>query len=51
LKLSLSNGILSKCTLDENIATVKSLDFENLEFNMKSAEKEDEESVHVAKKH
>jgi sugar phosphate isomerase/epimerase len=50
LKLSLSNGIFRKCTLEENIAEVKRLGFENLEFNMKCVEEEDEEAVYVAKK-
>ncbi len=50
LRLSLSNGIFSKYPLDENIAAVRRLGFENLEFNMKCVEEEDEESVHVAKK-
>jgi len=50
LRLSLSNGIFSKLTLDENIAAVRRLGFENLEFNMKCVEEEDEESVYTAKK-
>jgi len=50
LKLSLSNGIFSKRTLDENLAAVSRLGFENLEFNMKCVEKEDEDSVYTAKK-
>jgi sugar phosphate isomerase/epimerase len=50
LKLSLSNGIFSKYPLDENIAAVRRLGFENLEFNMKCVEEEDEESVYTAKK-
>jgi sugar phosphate isomerase/epimerase len=32
------------------LATVRKLDFENLEFNMKCVEKEDEDSVYTAKK-
>lgn len=48
--LSLSNGVFSKLPLDENIAAVKRLGFENLEFNMKSVAEEDEESVYTAKK-
>jgi len=50
LKLSLSNGTFCKRSLDENIGLVKRLGFENLEFNMKCIEEEDEEAVHVAKK-
>jgi sugar phosphate isomerase/epimerase len=50
LRLSLSNGIFSKYSLDENIAAVSRLGFENLEFNMKCMEEEDEESVYTAKK-
>ncbi len=50
LRLSLSNSIFSKCPLDENLAGVKKLGFENLEFNMKCVEEEDEESVYTAKK-
>ena len=50
MKLSLSNGIFSKRTLDENLAAVSRLGFENLEFNMKCVEKEDEDSVYTAKK-
>ena len=50
MKLSLSNGIFSKQALEENIAEVKRLGFENLEFNMKSVEVEDDASVYVAKR-
>ena len=50
MRLSLSNGIFSKYTIDENIAAVRRLGFENLEFNMKCVEEEDEESVYTAKK-
>jgi len=50
LKLSLSNGIFSKCALEENIAEVKRLGFENLEFNMKSVETEDDMSIYEAKR-
>jgi sugar phosphate isomerase/epimerase len=50
LRLSLSNGIFSKHPLDENIAAVRRLGFENMEFNMKCVEEEDEESVYTAKK-
>jgi len=50
LKLSLSNGIFSKQALADNLACVRRLGFDNLEFNMKCVEEEDEECVHVAKK-
>jgi len=50
LRLSLSNGIFSRYPLDENIAAVRRLGFENLEFNMKCVEEEDEEAVYPAKK-
>jgi len=50
LKLSLSNGIFAGRTLEENIASVRDLGFENLEFNMKSVEVEDDLSVYRAKK-
>ena len=50
MKLSLSNGIFCKRALEENIAEVKRLGFENLEFNMKSVEVEDDVSVYVAKR-
>ncbi len=50
MKLSLSNGIFSKYPLDENIFAVRKLGFENLEFNMKCVEEEDEEAVYPAKK-
>lgn len=50
MKLSLSNGIFSKYPLAENLAAVRKLGFENLEFNMKCVEEEDEEAVYSAKK-
>ena len=50
MRLSLSNGIFSKYSLDENIAAVRRHGFENLEFNMKCLKEEDEESVYTAKK-
>jgi len=50
LKLSLSNVIFSEYSLAENIAAIKRLGFENLEFNMKFVEEEDEEAVYPAKK-
>jgi len=45
LKLSLSNGIFSKLRLNENLAVVKELGFENIEFNMKSVKKERDRDV------
>jgi sugar phosphate isomerase/epimerase len=50
LRLSLSNGIFSKLPLDENIAAVSRLGFENFEFNVKSVEVEDDVSVYAAKR-
>lgn len=50
LKLSLSNGVFSNRSLSENIASVKRLGFENLEFNMKCVERNDEDSVYTARK-
>jgi sugar phosphate isomerase/epimerase len=50
LRLSLSNGIFCKRALEENIAEVKRLGFENLEFNMKSIEVEDDVSIYNARK-
>jgi sugar phosphate isomerase/epimerase len=50
LKLGFSNGIFRSCTLEENIAQVKRLGFENLEFNMKSVETESDSSIHEAER-
>ena len=50
MKLSLSNGVFAKSPLEENLGCVKRLGFENMEFNMKCVEEEDEESVYSAKK-
>jgi sugar phosphate isomerase/epimerase len=49
MKLSLSNGVFSKYSIDQNLVAVKRLGFENLEFNMKSVAENDEGSVYVAK--
>jgi sugar phosphate isomerase/epimerase len=46
----LSNGIFSRRTLDENLAAVKDLGFDNIEFNMKSVKKENDTSIYTAKK-
>lgn len=51
MQLSLSNGIFAKYPLEKNLATVKRLGFENLEFNMKTVQREHEETVYEAKKH
>jgi sugar phosphate isomerase/epimerase len=50
LKLSLSNGVFSRLSLDQNLAAVKRLGFENVEFNMKSVEKQDDDSTFPAEK-
>jgi len=50
MKLSLSNGIFSKISLEKNFAAVKKLGFENIEFNMKTVRKENDTSVFGAKK-
>ena len=50
MRLSLSNGIFSKYPLEENIAAVRALGFENLEFNMKSVKVEEDISVYAAKR-
>ena len=50
MRLSLSNGIFSKLPLEENIAAVSRLGFEQLEFNMKSVQVEDDVSVYAAKR-
>jgi sugar phosphate isomerase/epimerase len=49
MKLSLSNGVFYKHSLEENLTTIKRLGFENVEFNMKSVAENDEDSVYVAK--
>jgi sugar phosphate isomerase/epimerase len=50
LKLSFSNGTFSHVSLENNLAAVTKLGFENIEFNMKSVEEEDDVSVYRAKK-
>ena len=50
MKLSLSNGIFSRFPLKENLARVKKLGFDNLEFNMKSVKREKDTSVYDAEK-
>jgi len=49
LELSLSNGVFFRLPLDENIRLVHQLGFSNLEFNMKSVEENDEDSVYTVK--
>lgn len=46
--LSLSNGIFSKYTLRQNLAEANKLGFENIEFNMKSVEIENDKSIYEA---
>jgi sugar phosphate isomerase/epimerase len=50
MKLSLANGIFSKLGLEKNLAVVKQLGFENIEFNMKTVKRESDTSVYGAKK-
>jgi sugar phosphate isomerase/epimerase len=46
MKLSLSNGIFSKLSLQKNFAYVMNLGFENIEFNMKTVRKENDTDVY-----
>jgi sugar phosphate isomerase/epimerase len=50
MKLSLSNGIFSKLSINGNFAAVEKLGFENIEFNMKSIRKERDTDVYREKK-
>jgi len=50
MKLSLSNGVFSKLSLEENFATVRRLGFENVEFNMKTVKKENDTAVYAAER-
>lgn len=50
MQLSLSNGIFSKLNLEKNLATVKALGFNNLEFNMKTVSTESDIAVYKAQK-
>jgi sugar phosphate isomerase/epimerase len=45
MKLSLSNGIFSKLSLEGNFEAVKQLGFVNIEFNMKAVKKERDTDV------
>jgi sugar phosphate isomerase/epimerase len=46
MKLSLSNGIFSRLSLEKNFEAVVNLGFKNLEFNMKSVKKENDTDVY-----
>ena len=50
MKLSLSNGIFSNQSLEENFRSVVELGFENIEFNMKSVKKEHDTDVYREKR-
>ena len=50
MKLSLSNGLFSKLSLDVNLAAVKQLGFRNVEFNMKAVRKEHDRDVYRVQK-
>jgi len=50
VKLSLSNGIFSKMSINDNFAAVKQLGFENIEFNMKAIKKEHDKDVYREQK-
>ena len=50
MKLSLSNGIFCKLRLEGNLAAVKHLGFQNIEFNMKSIKKEHDTDVYREQK-
>jgi sugar phosphate isomerase/epimerase len=50
MKLSLSNGLFSKLSIKENLATIQRLGFENIEFNMKSIKKDHDTDVYREQK-
>lgn len=50
MKLSLSNGIFSKYSINENFAAVKKAGFHDIEFNMKSIKKEHDTDVYREQK-
>jgi sugar phosphate isomerase/epimerase len=50
MKLSLSNGIFSKLSINQNFAAIKQLDFHNIEFNMKAIKKEHDTDVYREQK-
>ena len=50
MQLSLSNGAFASLELKDNLALVKKLGFENVEFNMKGVETENDTSVYSARR-
>ncbi len=50
MKLSISNGAFAHLQLEDNLALVKKLGFENLEFNMKGVETENDTAIYTVKK-
>ncbi|NLE06298.1 MAG: sugar phosphate isomerase/epimerase [Crenarchaeota archaeon] len=50
MKLSLSNGVFSRFSIEENFKAIKKLGFENIEFNMKAVRKEDDTDVYREQK-
>jgi sugar phosphate isomerase/epimerase len=50
MKISLSNGIFANLKLHENLAAIKRLGFDNVEFNMKSVQTEHDTAAYQAKK-
>ena len=50
MKLSLSNGLFNKLSLEKNFATVQELGFANMEFNMKTVRRENDTAIYSAKK-
>jgi sugar phosphate isomerase/epimerase len=50
LNLSFSTGTFSQRPLEQNLAEIKKLGFENIEFNMKSVQTEDDTSIYAAEK-
>lgn len=51
MKLSLSNSVFSQYSITDNLAYVKKLGFENIEFNMRTVEEGDEKSVYAIKRY
>ncbi|MCW4005492.1 MAG: sugar phosphate isomerase/epimerase [Candidatus Bathyarchaeota archaeon] len=49
MKLSLSNGIYYSMPIEENIPAIKKLGFDNIEFNMKSIQEDDDDAVYKVK--
>ncbi len=50
MQISLSNGAFERFELKDNLSLVKRLGFENVEFNMKGVETEEDTAVYHAKK-